>query len=276
VTSKTTQLAENLTLEEFGSDEAQLARELAGRIQQLHNTNKESPRTTGPEQTKPTKPVAQRMTFNPLHPSMELPPEQLIRLMAMHSQQLAIEARKHKPGKEKSAVTDIRPNKPAAPGLLELEYSDEYETPRPYKRLAAAMLVLVCISAYFVLKNLPKKPAPIATTEPVIEQLPLAPVQEQATPKPVTKNKLNKVGSGKKALEADTLPISVIPVEVPPTTNLSAGFPEDEIAAIDSPETSETTLMDISDIDATNIIDIETTELPGTEIHEDASLEADL
>lgn len=153
VTSKTTQLAEDLTLEEFGSDQAQLARELAGRIQQLHDNK--SPVKTDTGHSTPAKPAAQRMTFNPLHPSMELPPEQLIRLMGMHAQQLAVEARKHKPD-DKTSIADGAHSTTTSPARIRLEYSDAFEAHSPFKWTSMAVFILVCIGGYFATQQLPQ------------------------------------------------------------------------------------------------------------------------
>lgn len=225
MTAKTTQLAENLSLEEFGSDETQLAREIAGRIQQLHNSDN-NPKATGAEPAKSAKTAVQRMTFNPLHPSMELPPEQLIRLMSMHAQQITIEARKHRMKNKQAAATETLHDKPAAPGLLELEYSDEYETPRTYKRLAIAILALAGFSGYPVLKYLADKPASVATEQPLTTQtLPAqdaAPMPEQLTPEPATKPRPKKSVAAIQALDPEPLPIAAVPAEIKAAPDESA------------------------------------------------------
>ncbi len=237
---KTIQLAENLSLEEYGTEETQLARDLAGRIQQLQNIKKEKLRAAGLEQTKSAKAVTQRMTFNPLHPSMELPPEQLIRLMGMHAQQLAIEARKHKPSNQKTTASD---SKHIAPGLLELEYSDEYETSRSYKLLAATILILVCVSGYLIQKYLADKPVAVSPNQAVIEPtLPAnepAPVLKQAAPKPAATTKSDKIVNGGKSLNTGTLPAAVIPAEI----NAPAGITViNELPTTDSMSVIEDTI----------------------------------
>ena len=164
MTANTTHLAENISLENFESKETAFARELAERIHRLHNRKLNSQNNSGSIPAKSTKPAAQRMTFNPLHPSMELPPEQLIRLMGMHSQQMAIETRKNK-----GRNTSVRHRDTSR---LDGDYSDEDESPQSYIRLSLLILTLISVSAYFILGKMGIDPASFIISQSIIEQNP--------------------------------------------------------------------------------------------------------
>ncbi|MGD8843623.1 MAG: hypothetical protein PVJ83_09130, partial [Gammaproteobacteria bacterium] len=81
-----------------------------GQKQQASKGSSNEPRTRG-----------SHMNFNPLHPSMELPPEQLIRLLGMEGKK-----------SRKKSKTAVRPRKPVRPPVEELPaIIPERSTPAP-------------------------------------------------------------------------------------------------------------------------------------------------
>lgn len=212
MTANTTHLAENISLENFESKETAFARELAERIHRLHNRKLNSQNNSGSIPAKSTKPAAQRMTFNPLHPSMELPPEQLIRLMGMHSQQMAIETRKNK-----GRNTSVRHRDTSR---LDGDYSDEEASPQSYIRLSLLILTLVCVSAYFTLGKTGIDPARFIISQSIIEQNPptaVTPTQQLSISEPVnTINPVNPVKTAdiKKTPVSSTVKQPIIATEI--------------------------------------------------------------
>lgn len=111
-------------------DEATLARELAARIQEMNEdrTPKKPSITVKKMQTPAT--ANARMIFNPLHPSQELPPEQLIRLISMHG------------GGEPKRTKKPRHKAPAEPAPVPVEIAAapiEPATPAPVRTTAASI-----------------------------------------------------------------------------------------------------------------------------------------
>ncbi|MEE9421782.1 MAG: hypothetical protein V3V50_01355 [Gammaproteobacteria bacterium] len=209
MTANTTHLAENISLENFESKETAFARELAERIHRLHNRKLNSQNNSGSIPAKSTKPAAQRMTFNPLHPSMELPPEQLIRLMGMHSQQMAIETRKNK-----GRNTSVRHRDTSR---LDGDYSDEEASPQSYIRLSLLILTLVCVSAYFTLGKTGIDPARFIISQSSIEQNPLTavtPTQQLTISEPVNTINPVKTADIKKTPVSSTVKQPIIATEI--------------------------------------------------------------
>ena len=124
VTIKTDQPTEDLTLDNFCSDETAMARDLAQRIHRIQSGQIDSATQPPPASTK-TKSATHSMTFNPLHPSMELPPEQLIRLRNMHVKQISKEARKGSAKRHHSTSKQTAKTEPAQFSRIEEEYSED-------------------------------------------------------------------------------------------------------------------------------------------------------
>jgi len=109
-------------------DEATLARELAARIQQMNeDTPARKPSITVKKmQIAPTSNA--RMVFNPLHPSQELPPEQLIRLISLHAGGEPKRAQKPRQRASEEAVVF---RQPAAASEQPVEAIDKAPAPAP-------------------------------------------------------------------------------------------------------------------------------------------------
>jgi hypothetical protein len=223
VTANTTHLAEAITLETFESKETELARDLAERIHNLRN-NKNSQNKSGSNPGKPARTTPQRMTFNPLHPSMELPPEQLIRLMGMHSQQMAIEARKNKGWKNQTIISTDRHRNSSR---LNSDHPYDEESPQSFLRLTLLSLTLASVSAYFFMGKAFDIPGSLSNSQPVITQI---------TPAAVTSTQTEIIS--KPIIEAlpvvDRLPAVEANSDIEPTSDLIEELPgqEPEVSSI--------------------------------------------
>ena len=146
-------------------------------------------------------PGGSQMSFNPLHPSMELPPEQLIRLLGMESKKIrkvrknrkaaqsapAAPAtkveRQAKPQQEAPAAA-VTPQKKSRPRRSSLQYEDSqspmFDSDRRSLLVPALLVGVVAgisVSAYLLWSQ----PVPVAQQEPVAATASPAPKVQAAT-----------------------------------------------------------------------------------------------
>ncbi len=194
--------------------EAVQARRLATRIKNLHQPTQAKPKgrimsTTiadpGQAQRMSRRgsdrplPTGRQLSFNPLHPSMELPPEHLIRLLGLENKTKRRKKRivpvathrseEKKPGNAIAAGKPATPTRVAAPPASS---EKERNTTPPFgerqRNLLATSLIVGVIAgavlSIFLFWNSPDNAAPTAT-----QTVPAETVNKAVLPLPATKNR---------------------------------------------------------------------------------------
>ncbi len=218
-------------------DATAVARDIAERIKKLNKAKPGPGRSAAPS-------ASQRMTFNPLHPSMELPPEQLIRLMTLHAQY------RHKLAKKRADTTrrTIQSEATHSPSLASRpDYAvTESSHGRSHKRLVLLTLLFASLAGYMFLQTNPgSKPD---ETETVGVMTPAQPSPEsslpttiQATPATIPETDAREASTGVEETLLEAEPEEVINepeaglAVPPPETDL---LDTSDLAADETPLTS--------------------------------------
>ena len=257
MTIKTDQPTEDLTLDNFCSDETAMARDLAQRIHRIQSGQIDIATQTPLTSTK-TKSATHCMTFNPLHPSMELPPEQLIRLRNMHVQQISKEARKGSSKRHHSASKQTARTEPAQFSRIEEEYSED-NNHQTKKWLLTGGFILLCIAGYIAMPIAPETTSQsITSDQTTVQENPAAAFNakpEQNTKQPVA----NETTITTEKTKNDLAPKTIYPAaseagltESTEITNSDKIQPNTTDIAIDSE--SEISNVDNNAASATDII----------------------
>lgn len=182
-------------------DEATLARELAAYIQQMNKQQASRQPAIRVKKTQPSSTAAaQRLIFNPLHPSQELPPEQLIRLINIHSGKEPLfqdKPRRKRTGKPASSPADALKTPVRQPAIRFAMAEEPFEEPKSRRPLVLGTVAVMVVAGTIALAMYLGGDASGQTAEGGIDRqlgavaatAPIAAQAQPATPKKTTQPK---------------------------------------------------------------------------------------
>lgn len=236
-TAHRVELAEPDTLD---TDETSMARQLAERIRHINADITPSSRPAAPKPANERRAANHRMTFNPLHPSMELPPDQLIRLMGMHAKQMQKERRKRRSTSPRPAVIEASDFDHITP-IEELQENSAQSRPGRLKALTLILMITAGMGLYSL------APFTFDSTDGIPENgIPPSISDTQTTPSPATMDS----PAPKQPENPETPAVEPPPAAVTPGDASGAPFAEPETGMKDLAATLADEPVDMTDLDS--------------------------